>query len=64
MIRINVSKLMEGNSLLVAVSRFPTKFLLRVLKIHSFSIISTEFEIYEQSGRKPSKNPQSNKITF
>lgn len=55
---------MEANSLLVVVSVFPRKFLLRVLRINCFSIISKEFEIYEQSGRKPSKNPQFNKITF
>lgn len=47
MIHINICKLMEGNSILVLVSIFPRKFLLRVLKINCSSIIPKESEIYE-----------------
>lgn len=39
MIHINICKLMKGNSILVVVSIFPRKFLLRVVRINGFSII-------------------------
>lgn len=39
MIHINICKIMKGNSIIVVVSIFPRKLLLRVVRINGFSII-------------------------
>lgn len=64
MIHTNICKLTEGNSVLVVVSIFSRKFLVRVLKINCFSIRPKESEIYEKSGRKPTKQASLTKLPF
>lgn len=55
---------MEGNRVFVDASVFPRKSLLRVLKINCISTLLKASQIYEQSGRKPPKNPRLTKLYF